>query len=235
MNSIFDSLPRSWAGPLGKIIQAETSQQLSAFLAAEAEAGKVIYPAQSEVFNAFEATAFKAVKVVILGQDPYHGSGQAHGLSFSVPVGEKIPPSLRNIYKEINQDLGLATPSHGCLDEWSQRGVLLLNSILTVEHSQAGSHQGQGWEEFTDEVVAQLSQQREGIVFMLWGSYAQKKGRVIDRAKHCVLESAHPSPFSAHRGFLGNGHFSAANGYLESQGLEAIDWSLTDPQQALDL
>ncbi len=233
MKTIFDSLPSSWVEPLRSICQAETGRGLSGFLSAEADAGKVIYPPQSQLFNAFVATPFDAVKVVILGQDPYHGAGQAHGLSFSVPIGEKIPPSLRNIYKELDRDLGLAMPSHGCLQEWSQRGVLLLNAIMTVEHSKAGSHQGHGWEEFTDEVVAQLSQRREGIVFMLWGSYAQKKGRVIDRNRHCVLESAHPSPLSAHRGFLGNGHFSAANRYLESNGLKPVDWSLANPQQAL--
>ncbi len=235
MSSIFDSLPSSWVEPLGSISRAESSQRLSRFLAAEVESGKAIYPAESLVFNALSSTPFEAVKVVILGQDPYHGPRQAHGLSFSVPIGEKIPPSLRNIYKELNRDLGVAVPTHGCLEQWAKRGVLLLNAILTVEHSKAGSHQGQGWEEFTDEVVAQLSQQRQGIVFMLWGSYAQKKGRVIDRAKHCVLESAHPSPLSAHRGFLGNGHFSAANRYLVEKDVDAIDWSLANPQQTLEL
>ncbi len=233
MKSIFDSLPSSWLEPLGDICRAQSSQSLSEFLLAEADAGKAIYPLESQVFNAFRATPFEAVKVVILGQDPYHGAGQAHGLSFSVPIGQRVPPSLRNIYKELNRDLGLAMPAHGCLAEWSQRGVLLLNAIMTVEHSKAGSHQGHGWEEFTDEVVAQLSQRREGIVFMLWGSYAQKKGRVIDRNKHCVLESAHPSPLSAHRGFLGNGHFSAANRYLAERGLRPVDWALASPQQGL--
>jgi uracil-DNA glycosylase len=206
-------------------------QTLKQFLVAEKQAGKVIFPAGNQIFNALDSTPFEAVKVVILGQDPYHGPGQAHGLSFSVPLGVKIPPSLRNIYKEIERDLGfkelgLSMPSHGCLQSWAQQGVLLLNATLTVEQAQAGSHQRRGWELFTDKIVQTLSEQRSGLVFLLWGSYAQKKGRVIDRSKHCVLEAVHPSPLSAHRGFLGCGHFSQANHYLQQQGLAPIDWSL---------
>ena len=203
-------------------------QSLWRYLEQEKQAGKTLYPEESQLFNAFNSTPFNDVKVVILGQDPYHGPGQAHGLSFSVPAGIKIPPSLRNIYKEIERDLGISPSSSGCLQHWADQGVLLLNAILTVEQAQAGSHQKKGWEAFTDEVIRQLSESRQGVVFLLWGNYAQKKGKIIDRSKHCVFESVHPSPLSAHRGFLGCGHFSAANGYLDGQGLSAIDWSVPE-------
>jgi uracil-DNA glycosylase len=166
------------------------------------------------------------VKVVILGQDPYHGPGQAHGLCFSVLPDVRFPPSLLNIFKEINRDLGLPIPDHGCLQSWAEQGVLLLNATLTVEAANAGSHQGRGWEEFTDRAVQALNEQREGLVFMLWGSYAQKKGRFIDASRHCVLKSPHPSPLSAHRGFLGNSHFSQANAYLAGRGVAQVDWAL---------
>lgn len=219
-------LEPGWLAVLGAEFEQPYMHALKQFLLAEKRAGKVIYPAGSQIFNALNTTPFEAVKVVILGQDPYHGPGQAHGLSFSVPPGVRIPPSLRNIYQELEQDLGLKMPGHGCLQRWAEQGVLLLNATLTVEQAQAGSHQGRGWELFTDKVVQSLSEQRAGLVFLLWGSYAQKKGRVIDRRKHCVLETVHPSPLSAHRGFLGCRHFSKANHYLQQQGLAPIDWSL---------
>lgn len=226
MNNI--QLEPGWLTVLGAEFEQPYMQTLKQFLVAEKQAGKVIYPAGAQIFSALNTTPFAAVKVVILGQDPYHGPGQAHGLSFSVPPGVRIPPSLRNIYQEIEQDLGLKMPRHGCLQSWAEQGVLLLNATLTVEQAQAGSHQGRGWELFTDRVVQSLSEQRSGLVFLLWGSYAQKKGRVIDRSKHCVLESVHPSPLSAHRGFLGCRHFSKTNHYLQQQGLPPIDWSLAE-------
>ncbi|MCC7038659.1 MAG: uracil-DNA glycosylase, partial [Alphaproteobacteria bacterium] len=182
-----------------------------------------IYPAAQNIYAALNTTPFDSVRVVILGQDPYHGPDQAHGLSFSVRDGVKIPPSLRNIYKEI----GGAMPKSGDLTPWAKQGVLLLNATLTVQAEQAGSHQGRGWEQFTDAIIRALNDRGEHIVFMLWGSYAQKKGAFIDRKKHLVLEAPHPSPLSAHRGFLGCGHFVKANEYLKQQGRKAIDWSIT--------
>ena len=164
--------------------------------------------------------------MVILGQDPYHGPGQAHGLSFSVPRGIAPPPSLKNIYKELSNDLGLDVPNHGCLSAWAEQGVLLLNSVLTVEHSIAASHQGKGWERFTDQVIQTVSQQNQNVVFMLWGAYAQKKGNAVDDTKHLILSAPHPSPLSAHRGFLGCGHFSKANEYLQAHKRLAIDWQI---------
>lgn len=201
-------------------------QKLKAFLTEEKAQRKVIYPHSQDCFNALNATPFHQVKVVILGQDPYHGPGQAHGLSFSVKPGVRVPPSLLNIYKELNSDLGIAPANHGFLLHWAQQGVLLLNSVLTVEAGKAGSHQGKGWETFTDKIIEMLNQEHSGLVFLLWGAYAQKKGKVIDRTRHLVLESTHPSPLSAHRGFLGCRHFSQANHYLANQGKAQIDWSL---------
>lgn len=192
----------------------------------------VIYPHSANWFHAFSLTPFEQVKVVVLGQDPYHGPGQAHGLSFSVPEGVRPPPSLVNIYKELNNDLGLVPPTSGCLESWARQGVFLLNSVLTVEQGQAAAHQGRGWEDFTDRVIRLLNDEREHLVFMLWGSYAQKKGAFIDASRHLVLRSPHPSPLSAHRGFLGCGHFSKANEYLASQGQESIDWSVPVPSSA---
>ena len=165
------------------------------------------------------------MKVVIIGQDPYHGPGQAHGLCFSVPTGTKIPPSLRNIYQELHTDIGMPNPSSGSLTSWAKQGVLLLNSVLTVEHARAGAHQGKGWEVFTDRIIQVLNEQREGVVFLLWGSYAQKKGKLIDRSKHCVLEGPHPSPLSAYRGFFGCQHFSATNSYLSDLGAAPVNWA----------
>ena len=203
-------------------------QSLKSFLAAEKQAGKVLYPSGSEIFNAFNHTHFEDVKVVIIGQDPYHGIGQAHGLSFSVQPGIKVPPSLVNIYKEIERDLGIPRPSHGCLTGWSDQGVLLLNAVLTVEQANAGAHQKKGWEVFTEKVITELNEKRDSLVFLLWGSYAQKKGALIDRDRHCVLMAPHPSPLSAHRGFLGCGHFSKTNEYLASVGKDIIDWRVRD-------
>lgn len=221
----------SWLQQLGGEFDQPYMQSLKQFLLDEKARGKTIFPPEEEIFNSFNTTPFDQVKVVILGQDPYHGSGQAHGLCFSVLPDVRFPPSLLNIFKEINRDLGLPIPDHGCLQAWAEQGVLLLNATLTVEAANAGSHQGQGWEEFTDKAVQALNEQRDGLVFMLWGSYAQKKGRYIDTNRHCVLTSPHPSPLSAHRGFLGNEHFSQANAYLADRGETPIDWSL--PARAL--
>ena len=219
-------LEPSWKARIGDYLQRPEMQALADFLRAQKQAGKHIYPPGLEIFAAFEHTPFDAVRVVILGQDPYHGVGQAHGLCFSVRPGVRVPPSLDNIFKEIQRDLGVARPDHGCLTAWADRGVLLLNSVLTVEEGRAGAHANRGWEGFTDAAINALNREREGLVFLLWGSYAQRKGQLIDSSRHCVLNSVHPSPLSAHRGFLGCGHFSAANRYLESRGQQAIDWSL---------
>ncbi len=221
-------LDPGWLAVIGEEFDKPYMQELRAFLQAEKQAGKTIYPPGSLWFNAFNTTPFDKVKVVILGQDPYHGPHQAHGLCFSVQKGIPFPPSLQNIFKEINTDLQLPYPSHGCLQSWAEQGVLLLNAVLTVEQSRAASHQGRGWETFTDAAVAALNQQREGLVFLLWGSYAQKKGAIIDQSKHLVLKSPHPSPLSAHRGFFGNRHFSQANQYLQQQGQEPINWQLSE-------
>lgn len=225
-------LERGWKARIGSYLERPEMRALADFLREEKRAGKVIYPPGPEIFAAFDHTPFEAVRVVILGQDPYHGPGQAHGLCFSVRPGVRVPPSLDNIFKEISRDLGLSRPDHGCLTPWADRGVLLLNSVLTVEQGQAGSHQNKGWEGFTDAAIEALNREREGIVFLLWGSYAQRKGRLIDSNRHHVLTSVHPSPLSAHRGFIGCGHFSTANAWLERQGLTPIDWSLP-PRAAL--
>jgi uracil-DNA glycosylase len=216
----------SWKARVGDYLLRPDMQELSAFLRREKAAGKTIYPAGANIFAALDATPFEAVRVVILGQDPYHGPGQAHGLCFSVPPGVDVPPSLANIFKEIEADLGLPRPAHGCLRAWAERGVLLLNAVLTVEAGRAGAHAGRGWEGFTDHVIERLATEREGLVFLLWGSYAQQKGKVIDPRRHCVLRAPHPSPLSAHRGFFGSGHFSKANRYLAGRGQAQVDWSL---------
>jgi len=220
-------LHSSWLEVLGGEFDKPYMQELRAFLAAEKAAGKTIYPKGAEIFNALNTTPFDQVKVVILGQDPYHGPNQAHGLCFSVRKGVRTPPSLANIYKELQQDLEVQTPPHGDLTRWAEQGVLLLNATLTVEGGLAGSHQKKGWEQFTDRVVAELNARREHVVFLLWGSYAQKKGGFIDRNKHYVLTAPHPSPLSAHRGFLGCGHFSKANNYLEEAGKSPVDWNIS--------
>lgn len=219
-------LEPSWKARVGDWFAREDMHALSSFLRERLHAGARIHPAPKDIFAAFDATPFDAVKVVILGQDPYHGPGQAHGLCFSVLPGVDVPPSLQNIYKELARDTGFAPPAHGYLLPWARRGVLLLNSVLTVEEGRAGSHQGKGWEGFTDHVVDVLNREREGLVFLLWGSYAQAKGRVIDPRRHRVLKAPHPSPLSAHRGFMGCGHFSAANEYLTRHGTAPVDWSL---------
>ena len=226
-------LEPGWKARIGDYLERPEMQALAAFLREEKRAGKVIYPPGPEIFAAFDHTPFGAVRVVILGQDPYHGPGQAHGLCFSVRPGVRIPPSRDNIFKEISRDLGLPRPDHGCLTPWADRGVLLLNAVLTVERGVAGSHQGKGWEGFTDAAIDALNRERDGLVFMLWGSYAQRKGRLIDTRRHRVLTAVHPSPLSAHRGFIGCGHFSAANAWLDQHGQAPIDWSLP-PRAQLD-
>lgn len=202
---------------------------LKRFLVAEKEQGKRIFPNGSNWFRALDLTPPDAVKVVILGQDPYHGLGQAHGLCFSVPNGVDPPPSLKNIYKELESDLGIKRPSHGFLEHWAKQGVLLLNSVLTVEMGQAASHRERGWERFTDAIIREVNASDTPVVFMLWGSYAQKKAAFVDSSKHLVLKAPHPSPLSAHSGFFGCRHFSQANAFLESKGLSPIDWALPAP------
>ena len=219
-------LEPSWKARIGDYLQRDDMRALSGFLRERKAAGARVYPPSARIFAAFDATPFETVKVVVLGQDPYHGPGQAHGLCFSVMPGVPVPPSLDNIFKEIQRDLGIARPDHGYLMPWAQRGVLLLNAVLTVEDGRAGAHRGKGWEGFTDHVVEVLDREREGLVFLLWGAYAQAKGKVIDTQRHRVLRTTHPSPLSAHRGFLGCGHFSAANAYLTRRGQAPIDWSL---------
>jgi uracil-DNA glycosylase len=219
-------LEASWKQHVGEYLQRPQMQELGSFLRAEKAAGKSIYPPGPQIFAALDATPFDQVKVVILGQDPYHGPGQAHGLCFSVSPGVDVPPSLVNIFKEIERDLGHPRPDNGYLMPWAKQGVLLLNAVLTVEAGKAGAHQGKGWEGFTDHIVEVLNREREGLVFLLWGSYAQAKGKIIDARKHCVLRAPHPSPLSAHRGFMGCGHFSAANRWLQGRRLAAIDWRL---------
>ncbi len=221
-------LDPSWFEVIGREFDQPYMANLKQFLQEEKAARKVIYPKGSEIFNALNTTPFDQVKVVILGQDPYHGPNQAHGLCFSVRKGVRNPPSLQNIYKEIANDLGIQMPNHGDLTGWAKQGVLLLNATLTVEAHQAGSHQGKGWEEFTDAVIHALNNRRENIVYLLWGSYAQRKGSFINQAQNLVLKSVHPSPLSAHRGFFGNHQFSQTNAYLEQHGVEPIRWGDLD-------
>lgn len=221
-------LHESWKAPLLPEFESDYMAQLRAFIVAEKAAGKRIFPKGSEWFRALDLTPLDKVRVVILGQDPYHGPGQAHGLCFSVKPGVPPPPSLVNIYKELHSDLGLPRPHHGFLEHWAKQGVLLLNSVLTVEAAQAASHQGRGWEKFTDAIIRLLNAREEPIVFMLWGSYAQKKAAFVDSSRHLVLKAAHPSPLSAHNGFLGCRHFSQCNAFLESRGMMPIDWSLPE-------
>lgn len=217
---------QTWKEAIGEEKQQDYFQYILQYVQNERRAGKIIYPPQHEVFSAFALTEFSAVKVVILGQDPYHGPNQAHGLSFSVKPGIAPPPSLMNMYKELAQDVGFQIPQHGYLVDWAKQGVLLLNTVLTVEQGKAHSHANIGWEQFTDKVIHQLNQHRENLVFLLWGSHAQKKGQFIDRTRHCVLTAPHPSPLSAHRGFLGCRHFSKTNDYLRQRGIEQIEWQL---------
>ncbi len=217
---------RGWQEHLSEEFRQPYMQNLAELLAAEEQAGKVLFPASHHCFNALNSTPLEQVRVVILGQDPYHGPGQAHGLCFSVRPNVATPPSLVNIFKEIQDDLGIAPPDHGCLQPWAEQGVLLLNSVLTVVQGQAGAHQGKGWETFTDRVIETINREREGVVFLLWGSYAKKKGRHIDRSRHLVLEGPHPSPLSAYRGFFGCKHFSKANDWLQQQGKPTVNWEL---------
>lgn len=218
----------TWHDVIGLEKEQEYFQQTLKFVEAERAAGKVIFPPAKDVFNAFRFTEFEDVKVVILGQDPYHGPNQAHGLCFSVLPGVKTPPSLVNMYKELAQDIdGFQIPNHGHLKSWADQGVLLLNTVLTVEQGKAHSHAKTGWETFTDRVIDALNQHRQGVIFLLWGSHAQKKGQMIDRSKHHVLMAPHPSPLSAHRGFLGCKHFSQTNQILKQLGQMPIDWQPT--------
>ncbi|HNQ92295.1 MAG TPA: uracil-DNA glycosylase [Alphaproteobacteria bacterium] len=225
MTSAAVKLDPSWMDVVGEEFEKPYMHNLKAFLVQEKVAGKVVYPKGDEIFNALNTTHFDDVRVVILGQDPYHGPNQAHGLCFSVRDGVPPPPSLVNIYKEIAAEYGVAIPKTGDLTSWAKQGVLLLNATLTVQQAMAGSHQNKGWEEFTDEVVRAVNEKRVHVVFMLWGSYAQKKGAIIDRKKHLVLTAPHPSPLSAHRGFLGCGHFKKANEYLTAHGFAPIRWA----------
>ena len=228
MNSKFKrtiKLEKSWLKELGLEFELSYMQELKLFLQSEKKRGKKIFPKGGDMFKALNLTPLDKVMVVILGQDPYHGAGQAHGLCFSVPEGVRIPPSLQNIFKELQSDLGLSIPSSGCLESWAEQGVLLLNSILSVEKGLANSHSSKGWELFTDSVISMVNE-KKSIVFMLWGGYAAQKGKSIDSTRHLVLKSVHPSPLSAHRGFFGNRHFSKCNQFLESKGISPIDWKV---------
>jgi len=220
------SLNSEWLDVLESEFQQDYMVRLKQFLLERGRAGAEIYPPGPEIFNALDSTPLSRVKVVILGQDPYHGPGQAHGLCFSVRPGVRVPPSLVNIFKELHSDLGIELPGSGCLQAWAERGVLLLNAVLTVERGQAGAHQGKGWEQFTDAIVKAVNDKCDNVVFLLWGSQAQKKGANINRNKHLVLKAPHPSPLSAHRGFLGCRHFSTANDWLKERGKEPVDWNL---------
>ncbi|MFK8013059.1 MAG: uracil-DNA glycosylase [Marinicellaceae bacterium] len=221
-------LHEEWKKVLGNEFNKDYMKHLKQFIIEQKQSGQTVFPEGQNIFNALNSTPFSQVKVVIIGQDPYHGPNQAHGLCFSVNKGIKTPPSLRNIYKELNQDMGIEIPNHGCLQSWADQGVLLLNSVLTVNKAQAGSHQGNGWETFTDKVVFELNKHHKNVVYMLWGAYAQKKGANIDHNNNLVLKSVHPSPLSAHRGFLGCKHFSQCNHFLKANKLQAIDWQIKD-------
>lgn len=219
-------LQDSWKTPLLSEFASPYMQQLRQFLIDEKARGKRIFPKGGEYFRALDLTPLEQVKVVILGQDPYHGEGQAHGLCFSVQPGVRMPPSLVNIYKELQSDLGIVPARHGFLEHWAKQGVLLLNSVLTVEMAQAASHQGKGWERFTDAVIRLINERPDPVVFMLWGAYAQRKAGFVNASRHLVLKAAHPSPLSAHNGFFGCGHFSRANAFLNERGQPPIDWTL---------
>lgn len=228
MSSVNPQIEASWLQVLQDEFEQPYFAHIKQFLVEEKQKGKVIYPPGSLIFNAFNLTPFDQVKVVILGQDPYHGPHQAHGLCFSVQKGIRQPPSLQNIFKELNTDLGLPIPHSGCLEEWAKQGVLLLNSILTVEANQPASHSKIGWERFTDAVIQKLSEEKKGLVFLLWGRFAQDKAALINPSRHHILKAAHPSPFSAHSGFFGCRHFSKTNTLLQNQGQPPIDWRITD-------
>lgn len=219
-------MEESWKKRLSPEFEKDYMKNLKAFLLEQKKQKKIIYPKGEDYFAALNLTPFNKVKVVILGQDPYHGPNQAHGLSFSVQDGVRFPPSLLNIFKELEADLGIPRPKSGHLDKWAKQGVLLLNAVLTVEAGKAGAHQGKGWEKFTDKIIELINEEKENVAFLLWGSYAQKKGAFIDRKKHLVIETVHPSPLSAHRGFFGSRPFSKINDYLESTGQKPINWGL---------
>lgn len=218
-------LRNDWAEKVGDQFEQPYYQQLRAFLIEEYRRGTV-YPDMYDIFNALHYTSYADTKVCILGQDPYHGPGQAHGLSFSVKPGVPVPPSLRNIFEELKTDLGCEPPDHGCLEHWARQGVLLLNTVLTVRRGQPNSHRGKGWEQFTDRVIEVLNERPVPVVFILWGRNAQAKKAMIDETRHCIIESAHPSPYSAHYGFFGSRPFSRANAFLVKNGLEPIDWQI---------
>jgi uracil-DNA glycosylase len=222
-------LHSSWLEPLSGEFAQDYMADLKQFLVAERERGKHIFPKGSEWFRALDLTPLDEVRVVILGQDPYHGPGQAHGLCFSVQPGVQTPPSLVNIFKELESDLGIKPARHGFLEHWAKQGVLLLNSVLTVEMDRAASHRDRGWERFTDAVIRQVNERPDPVVFMLWGSYAQKKAAFVDRSRHLVLKAPHPSPLSAYSGFFGCRHFSKANAFLESKRRQPVDWALPEP------
>ena len=226
-------LRSEWLDRIGAEFDKSYMRELREFLMERKRAGATIYPPGKWIFNALDSTPPEGVRVVILGQDPYHGPGQAHGLCFSVQPGVRVPPSLSNIFRELHDDIGFRVPRHGCLQQWADRGVLLLNAVLTVERGRAGAHQGKGWERFTDRVVDVVNGGEYPVVFMLWGSQAQRKGAGIDRGRHLVLTAPHPSPLSAHRGFFGCRHFSRANGWLREQGMEVMDWSLPETMNAV--
>lgn len=216
----------SWQNLLQEEFQKPYMKDLKKFLLSESQNGKIIYPKDEEVFSALNLTPFEEVKVVIIGQDPYHGPGQAHGLCFSVKKEVPTPPSLVNIYKELQADLGISTPNHGFLESWAKQGVLLLNNVLTVEKGKAGSHHQKGWEKFTDRIIEMLNERKENLVFILWGSPAQKKAQAVDSNKHFILKSVHPSPLSSYRGFFGSKPFSKTNQFLKSKGITEIDWQI---------
>lgn len=222
------ALEPGWLKVLEPEFEKEYMKNLKAFLLQEKETGKTVYPKGADIFAAFNHTPFDQVEVVILGQDPYHGEGQAHGLSFSVQKGVATPPSLKNIYKELETDIeGFKTPDHGNLTQWADEGVLLLNASLTVRAHEPGSHQGKGWEAFTDQAISQLSDKKDGLVFLLWGKFAQQKAALIDEKRHTILKSAHPSPFSAYTGFFGSKHFSKTNEILIAKGKKPINWQIS--------
>lgn len=228
------SIANNWNEILSSEIQKDYFESLMLFVEKEYK-NETCFPPEKDIFSAFEMCSFNDTKVVILGQDPYHGIGQAHGLSFSVPEGIKIPPSLRNIFKELSSDLSIGAPSQGDLSYWAKQGVLLLNATLTVRKSSPGSHQKQGWEDFTDFVIKSISDNKKSLVFVLWGKFADQKESLIDETKHLILKSSHPSPFSAHRGFLGSKPFSKTNDYLEENGMKKIDWKLKEETSQINI
>ncbi|MCP4522623.1 MAG: uracil-DNA glycosylase [Candidatus Gracilibacteria bacterium] len=224
---------QSWEKILLPEFESDYFYLIEKFIDAEKGLGKIIYPQENDIFNAFSSTSFENLKVVILGQDPYHGANQAHGLSFSVQKGQKIPPSLKNIFKELSAEYGFETPLHGDLSSWAQQGVLLLNTILTVEENKPASHEHIGWGKFTDHIISKISEEKSGIIFLLWGKFAQTKSKLIDPEKHIILETSHPSPFSAHRGFLGSQCFQECNSLLEKYEKTPIDWQIQESENQM--